>query len=154
MKATQEDKKNPGSTKCRLVDSFWSFWPAFQRWAEAQASDTGLSPQRTRILAILQEKGPQMMSELRDQLGVTATNITARGDALEKDGLAVRKAHPTDRRATLIEIGAQAPRGLGQDCCAYRERVGELFSKLTESDRKELLRILDSLRERIDGAST
>lgn len=34
---------------------------------------------------------------------MTATNVTALVDSLEKDGLVVRTRHPTDRRATVIE---------------------------------------------------
>src|ERR1700742_369456 len=81
--------KNKPLTQCRLVESFWTFWPAFQRWADSQCTQKKLTPQRMRILGILSDKGPQIMAELRDQMGVTATNITALVDALEKDGLVV-----------------------------------------------------------------
>jgi DNA-binding MarR family transcriptional regulator len=148
MKQSSGLKKSP-PTSCRLVESFWSFWPAFQRWAESQTTEK-LTPQRTRILASLQEKGPQIMAALRDQLGVTATNITALVDALEKDGLVARKPHPTDRRATIVEITAQASATLAQGCSVYRERVGGLFSSLSESDRVELLRIMETLRQRLE----
>ncbi len=144
-------KKTHNQTSCRLVESFWSFWPSFQRWADSQTTCKNLSPQRIRILALLDEKGPQIMASLRDEMGVTATNITALVDALEKDDLVARKAHPTDRRATIIEITAKATKELSQGCSIYREKVAELFSCLNESDRKELLRIMETLQVKLDS---
>lgn len=138
-----------GSSQCKLVEVFWGFWPAFQRWADSQTGEEGLTPQRTRILASLQERGPQIMSSLKEELGVTATNITALVDALEAEGLVQRKPHPKDRRATVIEMTPKANCELMQGCSAYRERVGDLFSVLSEADRKELLRIMGTLRERL-----
>ena len=117
-------------------------------------TDKKLTPQRTRILASLSERGPQIMSELRDQLGVTATNITALIDAMEKDDLVARKPHPTDRRATVIELSAGASKNMSKGCSIYRERVAELFSTLSEKERKELLRMMEALKERLSANST
>ena len=88
----------------RMVELLWSFAPAYQRWSESLLVEKGLSPQRLRILGSIHERGPRIMSELKKELGVTATNVTALVDSLEKDGLVVRKRHPTDRRATVIEL--------------------------------------------------
>lgn len=153
MKKQVDNKKSGGPsapTQCRLVEMFWNFWPAFQRWSESQTGDRKLTPQRTRILARLQDQGPQIMSSLGEHLGVSATNVTALVDALEKEGLVARKPHPSDRRATVIEITPYAASALSEGCSAYRERVGELFSSLSESDRKDLLRMMGTLRERLE----
>lgn len=156
MERSAKKKKAPrpsgpaSSIECRLVETFWGFWPAFQRWADSRAPEGGLTPQRARILAYLHDRGPSIMSELKTRLGVTATNITALVDALEKEGLLRRRPHPNDRRATLLELTPKASRGLTRDCEGYRDRVGELFSNLPDSDQKELLRILVTLRTRLD----
>src|SRR5262249_23209003 len=122
MAKTQGFRTPSDGSNCRLVETFWTFWPAFQRWADSQTASSTLTPQRTRILESLHEKGPQIMAELRDQLGVTATNITALVDGLESEGLVVRKPHPTDRRATVIEITNKASKELAQGCAGFRER--------------------------------
>jgi DNA-binding MarR family transcriptional regulator len=158
MKSTQPCSKTPsntknkasGGTKCQLVEAFWTFWPAFQRWAESQTHAEKLTPQRTRILVSLADKGPQIMSDLKTELGVTATNITALVDALERDGLVTRKQHPTDRRATIIEITPKATTEVTQGCGAFRERVAELFCVLSENERKDLLRMIETLRSHLD----
>jgi len=144
--------KKSASSKCQLLETFWTFWPAFQRWADSQMCEDRLTPQRMRILTVLHERGPQIMSDLKTKLGVTATNITALIDALEADGIVVRKPHPTDRRATIIELTEKAKREMTQSCSSYRERVAEVFSSLSETDRKELLRMMGTLKEHLEKA--
>lgn len=139
------------SPRHRLVELLWSFAPAFQRWSESLMTEKGLSSQRLRILGSLHERGPRIMSELKEELGVTATNITALIDALEDDGLVARRAHPTDRRATVIELTSKAKGELALGCGAYKDRVAELFSDLSESECREFTRTLEKLWGRLQG---
>lgn len=133
------------SPRHRVVELLWSFAPAFQRWSESLMTDKNLSSQRLRILGSVHDRGPRIMSDLKKELGVTATNITALIDSLESDGLVVRRAHPTDRRATVIELSPKAKDELGLGCTAYKDRVAELFSDLSESECKDFTRTLEKL---------
>jgi DNA-binding MarR family transcriptional regulator len=89
------------------------------------------------------------MSDLKEELGVTATNITALIDSLESDGLVVRRAHPTDRRATVIELSPKATCEVALGCKAYKDRVAELFSDLSDSECKQFTRTLEKLWTRL-----
>jgi DNA-binding MarR family transcriptional regulator len=91
------------------------------------------------------------MSELKNELGVTATNITALVDSLEKDGLVARRAHPTDRRVTLIELSAKAKCEVALGCTAYIERVAGLFSGMSEAECRELTKTLEKLWGRLQN---
>lgn len=135
----------------RLVELLWSFAPAFQRWSESVMTEKNLTFQRLRILGSLHERGPRIMSDLKEELGVTATNITALVDSLEKDGLAVRKPHPKDRRATMIELSPKAKRELALGCTAHKERVAELFAGLSDAECREFTRTLEKLWARLQG---
>ncbi|MGZ3689843.1 MAG: MarR family winged helix-turn-helix transcriptional regulator, partial [Bdellovibrionota bacterium] len=135
----------------RLVELLWSFGPAFQRWSESLMTEKKLSTQRLRILGSLHERGPRIMSDLKEELGVTATNITALVDSLEHDGLVLRRAHPTDRRATVIELSSKAKSEVALGCNAYKERVAELFSDMSESECREFTRTLEKLWNRLQG---
>ena len=108
-----------------------------------------------RVLTLLKDRGPMKMRELSEELGVTATNITALVDALEQDGLVVRRQHPEDRRATLIELTPQARERIERRCEEFKSEVATLFEDLVEKDRRELLRLLDRLQEALKarGAS-
>ena len=89
------------------------------------------------------------MSDLKEELGVTATNITALVDSLESDGLVVRRSHPTDRRATVIDLLPKAKSEVALGCTEYKDRVSELFSDLSESECKEFTRTLEKLWSRL-----
>ncbi len=112
-------------------------------------TDKSLSAPRLRILASLHDRGPRIMSDLKKEIGVTATNITALVDALEKDGLVKRSEHPTDRRATVIALTEKAECELKLGCSAYKERVAALFSDLSESECKEFTKTLEKLWTRL-----
>lgn len=133
--------------KHKLTKLFWVIGPAFTRWAESHMHEKGLTPQRVRIMIPLIENGPMMMSELRDELGVSASNITALVDALEKDKMVTRKSHTSDRRATMIAITPKAEKLMTENCSIFRERVAELFSGLTKTKEEQLLKLLLEVRE-------
>ena len=129
----------------RLVDAFANFEHAYARWIESPFQDTGLTYARVRLLGVLERKGPQIMSALSDELVVSPRNVTVLVDALEAMGLVRRQAHPTDRRAILIEL---TPKGV--DACRvmysqHIEAVSELFADLPDADQRELLRLLNLL---------
>ena len=95
------------------------------------------------------------MSSISDELGVTRRNVTALVDALEEEGLVRRQPHPTDRRATVIELTGQGERTVGAMYDEHREAVSELFLELSEEDQGQLIRLLGHLREalRREGSS-
>jgi DNA-binding MarR family transcriptional regulator len=148
----RKPKKSVGKsppTKHRLTELFWTLGPAFTRWAESHMDLQGLTPQRIRLMAFLLENGPMKMSGLGDELGVTATNVTALVDALEKDGMVVRKAHKTDRRTTMIELTAKAEKMLLENCPIFKDRVATLFSIFSATEQEKLLQFLLRLREEL-----
>jgi len=135
------------NTRNKVTKLFWVIGPAFTRWAESHMHAKALTPQRVRILSPLMHSGPMMMSALRDELGVSATNITALVDALEKDKMVVRKPHTTDRRATLIAITPKAEKLMREHYGAFCSRVGELFSGFTKAKEEQLLSLLLEVRQ-------
>ena len=163
MRTRKEDSKSQarqksGISPCisksprhRLVELLWSFAPAYQRWSESFLTKKGLSPQRLRILGSIHERGPRIMSELKEELGVTATNVTALIDSLEKDGLVIRQPHPTDRRATVIILSKKAKTQGSPDCTEFKKQVATLFSDLSENECKAFVKTLDKLWRRLQG---
>lgn len=130
-----------------LVSAFWKLAPGFTRWAETHMDEPDLTPPRVRLLILLMENGPMMMRALRDEMGVTATYITALVDTLERDKMVVRKEHETDRRVTVIEITPKAEERMLQGCSDFKERVSSLFTVLAEGEQKQLLKLLEKLME-------
>jgi DNA-binding MarR family transcriptional regulator len=138
----QEAKSLP----LELVEAFVAFMPAYVKWMRSCLPENYLTHGRIRLLYALHRHGPRIMSDLSDELEMTPRNITTLVDALEREGLACRRPHPTDRRATFIEL---TPRGAEGCATMYEEYAGAvslLFSELPEADQRELLSLVTALR--------
>lgn len=138
--------------RVRLVEEFAAFGPAYMRWVKSRLQEGGISYARMRLLSVLRCKGPQIMSSLSQGLGVTPRNVTALVDALEEEGLVGRRPHPTDRRATVIELtprGTQTCEGMYDE---HRVATSELFVGLSEDEQRELIRLLGTLRDALRRA--
>lgn len=94
------------------------------------------------------------MTSISDELGVTRRNVTALVDALEEEGLVRRKPHPTDRRATVIELTGKGSETVDRIYDEHRANVAELFEELSEEDQTNLIRIVGRLREALDERGT
>lgn len=135
----------------RLVELSTRFTHAYTRWADSAAPD-GLNYPRLRLLEVLHCRGPQMMRALADLLGLTPRNVTALVDGLEADGLVRRVAHPSDRRATIVEPTPEGQAAADETLGPRLAAVGELFDDLTPDQQERLADILtvlvDGLRDR------
>lgn len=106
----------------------------------------GKSSQK-RILIILNEVKSISQRDLTQRLGIqpgSASEVLAK---LENQGLIVRTVSETDRRAAniaLTEKGAQ----LAHEAANQRnQRHAEMFSCLSESEKEELLSLLEKINE-------
>jgi len=142
---TVGSKPVAGDLALRLVDEFAAFGPSYLRWVRSRLQESGISYARMRLLGALHCGGPQIMSSISAGLGVTRRNVTALVDALEGEGLVRRQPHPTDRRATVIELTGRGSETVDRMYDEHRAAVAELFEELSEGDRRELVRLLGTL---------
>ncbi len=131
----------------QLIELFWQLAPGFTRWAESRMEEQGMTPQRLRLMGLLMDNGSMTMGALSDELGVSATNVTALVDALEKDGMVERKPHPTDRRAIMIQMTAKAEKKLAEGCAVFKDRVAELFSSFNKTEQGQFVQYLSRMRQ-------
>jgi len=137
------------STSHQAASLFAAVGPAFMKWMKAGVTTEGLTYPRLRLLHELSMDGPQIMSELGERLGVTARNVTVLVDGLERDGFAQRVPHPSDRRATLVELTQKGRRIVDSRYAAHHERAVALFEQMPEDDRTALLIGLQSLLDHL-----
>lgn len=142
-------EREPERLSVELVEAFSGFGPEYLKWVRSRLRESGISHARMRLLGALYFGGSRIMSGLSEELGVTRRNVTALVDALEGEELVRRSPHPTDRRATVIELTANGKRKARSTHEIYRGVVSELFETLPEKDRRELLRIVGSLRDEL-----
>ena len=130
-----------------LARAFAGFGPAYFKWVQSRFAECGVSFARMRLLGALHRSGPKIMSEVSEELGVTARNVTALVDALEEEGLVRRVPHATDRRATVIELTAAGTKyGFQMAAGAPLESIAELFRELTADEQAQLLGLITKLQ--------
>jgi DNA-binding MarR family transcriptional regulator len=130
----------------QLVETSIRFSKAYLRWIESDV-EGGLSLPRLQLLEMLHCRGPMMMRELADELGMTARNMTAAVDILESDDLVKRTSHPTDRRATLVQLTPEGYRAADDALQPRLDVIGELFDDLSTTDQARLVKLLNRLND-------
>ena len=91
------------------------------------------------------------VSEIREQANISAANATVLIDGLEKEGLVIRTPHPTDRRATCIELTSTG-RETGAHLIPIMTNILiQLADCLDNSEKLAFIRALERLHERADA---
>jgi DNA-binding MarR family transcriptional regulator len=127
-----------------LVGQTARFASNFVRWMEGRTCD-GLSYSRLRLLQALHCGGPAIMRDLGEQLGATPRNMTALVDGLEEAELVVRQPHPSDRRATLIELSEAGTQAAEQALEPRLDAIAELFASLSAAEREQFSALIVKL---------
>lgn len=115
---------------------------------DAELKELGLTFARYEVLMLLlfSRDGMLPMRVIGDRLQVHPTSVTNAVDRLEADELVRRRAHPTDRRAVLVEL---TKRGRQLALAATTRLNLHVFDDLgvSEDDAADLTAILERLRQ-------
>jgi DNA-binding MarR family transcriptional regulator len=130
-----------------VADAMADFFSTFRRWRRTLIGDASTYA-RMRLLCELHREGPQRMADLASALDVTPRNVTTLVDGLEREGTVRRRPHPTDRRATVIELSESA-HGAVERSIEHEAAIGKLFETLAPADRATLVRLLGDLERRM-----
>jgi DNA-binding MarR family transcriptional regulator len=126
----------------QLVQSFSDFLPAWTKWLRTTLHQSGVTPARVRLLAVLADGPAVTMTSLSKALHVSPRNITTLVDALEAEGLVRRVDHPTDRRSLVVQPGPRA--GEAHRLYApYTKCLREAAERLSSKERTACLAFLE-----------
>jgi DNA-binding MarR family transcriptional regulator len=129
-----------------LIEETAGFARDLHRWFDIQAKGEGLTMPGLRMVERLRCQGPAKMRTLADELGLTPRNVTALVDGLEADDLVARRPHPSDRRATIVELTAggavAADAVLGPRIAA----MARLFDVFDDDERAQFVDLIGRLR--------
>lgn len=131
------------------LERLWGLAILLGEGMQAGLAERGLTLARAGLIWTLQERGPVTQGALSRVLRVTPRNVTGLVDALEADGIAVRKAHPSDRRATLVSLtekGAALARVLRREQDDFAQR---LFDDFGPQELSAFTAVLDRVLARI-----
>jgi MarR family 2-MHQ and catechol resistance regulon transcriptional repressor len=138
-------KKSDHITAPRLWLVIAKSYRALSLLAEQSIANSGLCLTDFAALEALLHKGPLTISEIQDKVRLASGSMTAAVDRLEKLGLVVRQASPTDRRARVVELTAKGKR-LASSCFAQHAKDLEaLMSALSEKEKEQLYGSLKKL---------
>src|SRR5579859_2243906 len=121
--------------------------PAVTRRLMAEA-DVAIEVGASWALGRIGRIGPCRLSELAASLGVDASTITHRVQALERSGYVERLADPADGRASVVQLSPPGSAALVRLRAARRSLFGRLVQGWEDAERRQLATAL----ERIAGA--
>lgn len=114
-----------GQVRNLLRENFATTLPRFDLLAQLDRAPDGLT-----------------MGELSSRLMVTNGNVTALADALVREGLVLRQAHPSDRRSLCLRLSPEGKRVFDTMTPAHEGWIDLMMGELS---RDELARLLDLL---------
>lgn len=103
------------------------------------------------ILCRLADEGAQRLGTLAAAFGLDPSTITRQVQALEKAGLATRRADPADRRAFILQLTGDGLQVLNRTREYRRHRLDEILSDWSEGDREMLASLLTKFNKSIDA---
>ena len=105
--------------------------------------ESGLTPPQFFVLTQLAE-GERSLASLAEAAGCTRATMTGIADTLERNGLASREPHPTDRRSTLVRLTDSGRNRLANPGLA--EAFGSCCCEMLDPEEsRELARLLAKL---------
>ncbi len=137
-------------TSTRLAEALVRCSKAYQGWTKKHLIPGGTTPARARVLDLLRREGPQTMHQVSRSLHVTPRNVTKLVDHLETSDLVRRTPHPTDRRATGLQLTSQG-RHLAEIFQQQSPRLEEAFAVLDPKQQEQLAEMLETLTRHLQG---
>ena len=95
---------------------------------------------------------PKTQNDLRVELNVTSPNVSYLIDGLEREGLVVRVAHPSDRRTGYVELTDKGRELAAVLVPGMAEFMAQMSKGMSEEEKKTLIALLDKFhRNAIDS---
>src|SRR5712692_10956995 len=138
-------KKSPRITAPRLWLVITKSYRALSLLAEQSIANAGLCLTDFAALEALLHKGPLTISQIQEKVLLASGSMTAAVDRLEKLGLVVRKASPSDRRARVVELTAEGKRLAASSFERHAKDLEALMSVLSEKEMEQVYRVVKKL---------
>jgi len=128
------------------------------RLLDRRMAREGASLARTRVLLMIEHRGPVKAVDIAELFGLAPRTVTETLEGMERQGLILRKPDPDDRRARLIDITPAGRKAVAATEPIRRALTGKVLGTLTAGELGtlgELLRKLESavMAEEIEDGS-
>jgi DNA-binding MarR family transcriptional regulator len=112
--------------------------------ADAALRERGLSLQGFKLIRAL-KNSDLSMREISDALHVSPRTVTDMIDGLEARRLVSRRAHPADRRVTLVHLTDEGREQLAAATAGAERTARAAVGALSATDQRTLRRLLDQI---------
>jgi DNA-binding MarR family transcriptional regulator len=130
-----------------LEACFDRFQRLMMRSMAPPATDVELSPQNTRALVTLADRGPLTMTDLAEMLGVPLSTATRIVERLIDKGLAIRSRIEDDRRVVRVDLSAEGNR-LHQIFLEHRRAASRvMLAPLTHGEREIFIELMTKITQ-------
>jgi DNA-binding MarR family transcriptional regulator len=109
----------------------------------------GLTPSKAEVLHVLNQRGPLLQRELSQALRRTPRHITGLIDGLAEQGWVARHPHPTDRRATLVQLTDQGTAAAADMATRRRRAAQDWLGGVTGADLETFIALADRIIGRV-----
>jgi DNA-binding MarR family transcriptional regulator len=113
----------------------------------------GLHTGQEALLLELARTGPMIQAQLSEALGCEPPSVTLMTRKLEARGHVRRKADPSDKRASIVELTDRGRGVVDQVKQLWRTLAEETVTGLPARSRAQLPGLLNSLADNVDSAS-
>jgi DNA-binding MarR family transcriptional regulator len=127
-----------------LLRSFGAITKGLRQWVRSHmGADPGITVGRAGLLlGLLERDEPVSMSALGAARDLTPREMTVLASGLEREGLVERSTDPQDRRVSLLSLTPAGRTIAAEQLLPAGTQAAGLFNELSDTDRKELLRLL------------
>jgi DNA-binding MarR family transcriptional regulator len=115
------------------------------RRARTADSALGVPPGQLSALSVLVFGGERTIAQLAEAEQVTSPTITRIVDGLEQAGLAVRRSHPVDRRATLVRATARGRKIMERGRQRRVDVLTTVLDRLSDEDLRAVKQAVEAL---------
>jgi len=113
-----------------------------------------LTARQVGILTLVTEWEPMTQKALGDTLRIDRTTMVSLIDDLERKGYVVRRRHPRDRRAFLVQPTPSGRAAKVQAVAILDEQQSRFLAPLTSAQRQQLGTLLKRLQQPPDPGAT
>lgn len=121
-----------------------------RRELEDKGNRNKMTLARFDLLASLNRSDGQTLASISRDLLVTAGNVTGLVDRAERDGHVERRAEPSDRRVARVWLTPDGRSAIRALLPHHSKHVNALLEGVPPAERRELRRLLGTLRDHLE----
>jgi DNA-binding MarR family transcriptional regulator len=105
------------------------------------------------LLTSLDDRGTARLSDLAESLGVDNSTLTPQAKRLEREGLIVRAADPSDNRASLLRVSRAGKNLLSRLGATRRAIFSELLADWSSAKQSRAATMLNQLASSLEAST-